>query len=87
MQRDARKRKVQVDIYGDNYTIKGDTPEEQMKMVAEYVDEKMQFIGQRNPNLSAKQIAVLAALNIADELYKLQNDYDRLLQVFEEGKN
>jgi len=54
--------------------------------LADYVDEKMNVIASKNPHLSTKQIAVLASLNIADELYKLQENYDKLLQILEESK-
>jgi len=86
LQHDAQKKRVQVDIYGDNYIIKGNANGKYIMQVADYVDKKMNIIGQRNPHLSVKQIAVLAALNIADELNKLQNDYDKLVQILEEGK-
>ena len=82
----SQPRRVQVEIYNDQYTIKGSSDDKHIKQVANYVDKKMNYIGQRNPQLSAKQIAVLTALNIADELFKLQNDYDKLVQVLEEGK-
>ncbi|MFZ5942484.1 MAG: cell division protein ZapA [Bacillota bacterium] len=86
MQQGAQGKPVQVQIYGDNYYIKGSNDSSYIIKVADYVDKKMNMIGQRNPHLSLKQVAVLASLNIADELYKLQNDYDKLLQILEEGK-
>lgn len=85
MQRESDKKRVKVEICGDIYTLKGDSDEKQMQLVSEYVDKKMNYIAQRSPNLSLKQIAVLAALNISDELFKLQNDYDKLVQILEEG--
>jgi cell division protein ZapA len=86
LQQNSSKKRVQVEIFGDNYIIKGNAAGEYIMQVADYVDKKMNIIGQRNPHLSIKQIAVLAALNIADELYKLQEDYDKLLQILEEGQ-
>lgn len=86
MQQNTQDKKVQVEIYGDKYIIKGNTDTDYVLQVADYVDAKMNVIGQRNPHLSIKQVSVLTALNIADELFKLQNDYDKLLQILEEGK-
>ncbi|SMB95972.1 cell division protein ZapA [Desulfonispora thiosulfatigenes DSM 11270] len=80
----SNKKRVKVEIFGDIYTIKGDTHERQMQLVAEYVDRKMQYVAQRTPSLSLKQVAVLAALNIADELFTFKNDYDKLVQILEE---
>lgn len=86
MANDSQPKRVQVEIYNDIYNIKGNCDEKHIRQVANYVDKKMNYIGQRNPHLSIKQIAVLTSINIADELFKLQNDYDKLVQVLEEGK-
>lgn len=82
----SQSKPVQVEIYNDTYNIKGNCDEKHILQIADYVDKKMNHIGQRNPHLSLKQIAVLTSINIADELFKLQNDYDKLVQVLEEGK-
>jgi cell division protein ZapA len=44
------------------------------------------MIEQRNHNLSIVKVAVLTALNLADELNKLQEDYDEMVKMAEEGK-
>jgi cell division protein ZapA len=46
----------------------------------------MRMIGQRNHNLSTTKVAVLTALNLADELNKLQEDYDQMIKALEEEK-
>ena len=55
-------------------------------MLASFVDRRMKMIQQRNPNLSSTKVAVLTALNLADELNKLQDDYDELVKNLEEEK-
>jgi len=77
---------VQVVIFGDNYIVKGNADGKHILQLADYVDKKMNMIASKNPHFSIKQIAILASLNITDELYKLQEDYDRLLQILEESK-
>jgi cell division protein ZapA len=86
MKTNEKKKRVEVEIYGEKYIVKGDAADEHILQVADYVDIKMNMIAQRNPHLSGKQLAVLAALNIADELYRLQDDYDKMLQILEEVK-
>lgn len=86
MDNSLQKKRVEVEIYGDKYIVKGDADGNHILQVADYLDIKMNMIAQRSPLLSAKQVAVLAALNIADELYKLQDDYDKMLQILEEVK-
>ncbi|SHG48502.1 cell division protein ZapA [Thermosyntropha lipolytica DSM 11003] len=78
--------KVSVEIFGENYVVKGEESPEYIEMLAAYIDKRMRLIQQRNPNLSTAKIAVLTALNLADELNKLQDDYDKLLKALEEER-
>ncbi|MHB9094635.1 MAG: cell division protein ZapA [Eubacteriales bacterium] len=75
------KARATVEIFGEEYIMKGDTTPEYMKMLANYIDKKMKHIASRQPQLSVTKIAVLAALNIGDELSKLQEDYDTLVKM------
>ena len=54
--------------------MRGDADVEYMKRVAEYVDRSMRSIAEKSPTLSPVKTAVLAALNIADELFKERSD-------------
>lgn len=78
--------KVSVDIFNEQYIVRGEENPEYMQMLASYVDRRMKMIQQRNPNLTNTKIAVLTALNLADELNKLQEDYDELVKALEEEK-
>ncbi len=70
--------KVKIRIYGQEYTIVGERSQDEIIKVAQYVDERMQFIG-RNSNLgSATSLAVLAAVNIADEVFVAKEELERL---------
>ncbi|QQE77474.1 cell division protein ZapA [Alicyclobacillus sp. SO9] len=76
--------RLRVTIAGTEYTLRGDASVEQMRTVANKVDELMTEIAQANPQLDEKRAAVLTAVNIADELYRLQIQYDSLLQLLDE---
>lgn len=78
--------KVTVTIFNEDYVVKGDENPDYIDMLASYVDRRMRMIHQRNPNLSNTKVAVLTALNLADELNKLQEDYDELVKALEEEK-
>lgn len=78
--------KVSVDIFGETYVIKGEESPEYIEMLAAYIDKRMKLVQQRSPNLSTAKIAVLTALNLADELNKLQDDYDKLLKTLEDER-
>jgi len=78
--------KATVNIYNEEYVVRGNENPEYMQMLGSYVDRRMRMIGQRNHNLSTTKVAVLTALNLADELNKLQEDYDQLVKALEEEK-
>ncbi len=78
--------RVAVEIYGQEYIVKGNENTEYIEMLAAYVDRRMRMITQRNQSLSITKVAVLTALNLADELNKMQEDYDDLVKVLEEEK-
>jgi cell division protein ZapA len=78
--------KVTVDIFGEQYVVKGEEKTEYIQMLASYVDRRMKMVQQRNPNLSHVKIAVLTALNLADELNKLQEDFDEIVKELEEER-
>ena len=41
-----------------------------LKRLAKYVDDKMQQIGEANKRLGTSKVAVLTAVNLADELFR-----------------
>ena len=70
--------KVKIRIYGQEYTIVGERSQDEIIKAAQYVDERMQFIG-RNSNLgSTTSLAVLSAVNIADEIFSIKEELERL---------
>jgi cell division protein ZapA len=64
------KQVVQVEIFGQQYTIRGEADQAYIREVAAYVDRKMREITQKVPMAPLSKVAILASLNIADELYK-----------------
>lgn len=80
------KAKVAVRIYNEEYVIKGLDDPVVIEKIAAYVDRKMRLVGQRNPQLPLSKVAVLAALNIAEDFVKLHEDYNTLSKQFDEVK-
>jgi cell division protein ZapA len=64
------KNVVQVQIFGHSYTIRGEAEQGYIVDVAAYVDRKMREITDKLPVASLSKVAILASLNIADELFK-----------------
>jgi cell division protein ZapA len=75
--------RVDVEIFGEYYTLKGSSTQEQMLALAHYVNRKMKNLASRNTRLTKTPAAVLAALNIADELKTLQEEHDNLVRMLE----
>lgn len=73
--------KVVVEIFGEKHVVRGGESPEHIQKVAYEVDKKMRLIAQRMPRLGVHQIAILAALNLADELMKLREEQETLMQL------
>ncbi|KXG77657.1 Cell division protein ZapA [Fervidicola ferrireducens] len=87
MEKEPDVTRVKVEICGENYYIKGSASEEYIKQLAKYVDQKMKLLLKLNPRLSRINLAVLTALNIADEYFKLKAEYEEFLELFDEEKS
>ena len=69
------EKTMTVQIYGQNYPIKGKVDPKFMEQVAEYVDESKKEIGANmSSSFAIHKIAVIAAMNIAAEYLKLSDD-------------
>lgn len=75
-----------VQIFDEEYVVKGGSSVEEIERIAEYVDRRMRQVAGRNPRLSRADVAVLAALNITEELFKLKEEYREMVQMLEEGE-
>jgi cell division protein ZapA len=81
---DSEKNVLKVTIYGADYLIRGQADSEYMKAVAEYVDHKMLEVDQTVRVDSSLKVAILATLNITDELFRERADKERLRLEFEQ---
>ena len=66
-------RVVSVDIHGLRYPIRSALDPEYVAKLAVYVDEKMRAAAETTPASDSLRLAVLAALNIADELFRCRD--------------
>jgi cell division protein ZapA len=68
---------VMVEIYDQIYQLRG-TDHEYIERLAQTVDEKMRAVAAHGATVDSLRVAVLAALNISDELERLRARYDAL---------
>lgn len=71
-------RTTEVEIFGERYTLRAGEGAEYLHRLSEYVDRKFREVAKESPALVPSKIAVLASLNIADELFKQQEAAGRL---------
>ncbi len=79
-----QKNKVVARIFGEDFTIKGDLSQEEIKKIASIVDEKMNDVFDKYPTLNSQKIAILAALNIAEEYVRLENEHKELISLMDQ---
>ena len=70
---------VNVSIMGQNLTVASEAGDDWVKAVAENVDEKIKEIRAGTQAVSSVHLAILAALNFADELERMRREYDDLV--------
>jgi len=60
----------EVEIFGERYLLRATDSPDYLNRVAEYVDGKFHEVARESPTLTPAKVAVLASLNIADDLFK-----------------
>ena len=76
---------VVVDIYDQIYQLRGVNPEH-IERLAEVVDLKMRAVSAHGATVDSLRVAVLAALNLADELVTLRAKYEAVTSSVEAHK-
>ncbi|MDQ3171582.1 MAG: cell division protein ZapA [Acidobacteriota bacterium] len=70
----AASRVVTVEIQGGRYPVRSDLDANYVAELATYVDGKMRLASRESSAADSMRIAVIAALNIADELFRARAD-------------
>ncbi|HTP45182.1 MAG TPA: cell division protein ZapA [Candidatus Acidoferrum sp.] len=63
---------MKIEIYDQVYNVNGDQDEKYLQELAAYVDGKMRSIAEATHMVDSLKVAVLAALNIADEMFTVR---------------
>lgn len=66
---------VRVEIFDQSYNLRG-SDGEYIQSLAAYVDARMRQIAEQTATIDSLRLAVLAALNIADELHVLKRKHE-----------
>ncbi len=81
------KNAVKVSIWGMEYALRSDADPKHVHEIAAYVDQKMRNLSDNSNVKSQIKIAVLSALNIADELFRLKAKHEKLLNEIENASD
>jgi cell division protein ZapA len=72
----ALNQRTTVEIDSETYTIKSDIPPHEVQRLADYVNLKIQEIKSKAKEMPSIRIAVLACLNIAEELFTVRRQFE-----------
>jgi len=78
-----KERLVEIKVFGQTYTVKSDAAEDHVQEVARYVNEKMEDVLKKTKSVSTLNVAILTALNIADDLLREKEKRHALLREVE----
>src|SRR6187399_1765002 len=68
----AKPRRIELDIFGQTFSLIAED-ESRLQEVAKYVDAQMKDLSQSTATIDSFRLAVLAALNIANERFDLND--------------
>lgn len=69
---------MKIEIYDQSYNLSADQDETYVKELAAFVDSKMRTVADATRTVDSVKVAVLAAVNIADELFTLRQRQEKL---------
>ncbi|HTV57326.1 MAG TPA: cell division protein ZapA [Verrucomicrobiae bacterium] len=69
---------MKVEIFNQTYNVAAGDDEDRVRKLAEYVDARMREVSEATRTVDSVKVAVLAALNIADEMFVLQQKQDEI---------
>jgi len=68
---------LEIEIYGQKYTVRADADEIYMQRVAAYVDEQMRSLARGMKTATPSKLAMLTALNLAHQLFQVEEQRER----------
>ena len=80
----GKERLVEIKVFNQTYTVKTDAAESHIQEVARYVNEKMEEVLKKTKTVSSLNVAILTALNIADDYLK---EKEKRLSLLREVEN
>ena len=77
------KKQYHIRVLGEDISVLSDSGDEHVETVVKYVNDKVKEIQNTTKTINTVHVAILAALNIADEYYKVKEVKDNICQQME----
>ncbi|MFV0387210.1 MAG: cell division protein ZapA [Pyrinomonadaceae bacterium] len=77
-QQEGGSKSIRVEIYNQTYNIRSDGDNEYIRNLASFVDQRMRDISSGTLTVDSLKVAILAALHIADEYFRLKGDQEMM---------
>ncbi|MFQ5587391.1 MAG: cell division protein ZapA [Nitrospiria bacterium] len=71
-------KKLHIEILGRQYDLKGQSDQDYVEKLASFVDGKMREMSSHSPGSPYSKLAILSAINIAHELFQLQQQQQEM---------
>jgi len=71
---DDLEKYISFTLLGEKFTIKSDVPKEYFLKLVDFFERRNTEIKTKLPNLSNLRLAILSALDIIDELFRVNNN-------------
>jgi cell division protein ZapA len=68
------KKSFEVTLLNQKFQLKSESDEKYVQRVADFVNKKLFDIQEKTKSVSSLNVALLAALNIADDLFRIKGD-------------
>lgn len=73
---DPVKKTTEIAIMGQKFMVKSESNDDYVRRIAGFVDQKINEVMQSTKSVASLNVAILAAMNIADEYFKFKIDRD-----------
>ena len=80
------EQKVDVEVFGEKFSLKTDQDPEYLQKLAALVDKEMRAVSRQVNNLPPVRVGVLAALKIADEYFQIRKDFEKMADLLRKNK-
>ena len=77
------KKQYHIRVLGEDISVLSDSGDEYVETVVKYVNDKVKEIQNTTKTINTVHVAILAALNIADEYYKVKEIKENICQQME----